>query len=380
MKNSTTSLVNTSVEKQLSNNAQRAEGKAQSAHRDATEGREAKRQRDEGRNIVTEWKRIMSGSPILLLTIIFVFCACAEIVYSWEMYREFLGAFFGMPHWTITLLLGLVIVLGAAYVSHFLSKSLSSNLFDLEVFNYRNISKKGNILEEEAIDHVRSEKKRDLAIGLISGGILLMVVAFISWHRSILMLDATGSNDYSLIQKILPVIIVLFEILTGIYLGLYLLPRWRIEMKIHKENKSFKRHLWACSETDRLVKALMDSALLNNEYFKPSKNALSSYYRAQSRTTDENYLDITSVKQLEVTTVDATGVPKSNIRILGVTNNGQVIASGISNEGGYLILYWDSNNDQIELMINDFSTKKGPYQANTSHVVCIDEEQHRLSS
>lgn len=360
--------------KRLSDNALRAEKEALVANEAANEGRTNRDRKNTYQQVNSQWKRTMSGSPVFLLTIIFLFCAIAEIVYSWEMYREFLAAFFGDPHWSIILLLGLIIVLGAAYVSHLLSKTLSANLFSLEVFNYRFITNNGYILEEEAVEHINNERKKDLRNGIIGTIGFLIVVALISWHRAWLMTDAMGVDDYSLIQKLLPVIIVLLEILTGIYLGIYLIPLWKNQLKIRKAHNRFKHNIRLCSKQDRLVKALIDSAYLNSEHFTPAQNVMESYYRARSRAvSSDNYLDEVELKRIEVVTVDKDNQPVSNVRVVGMLSNQTIVGGGISNGSGFLAISWDSQDEYIDLIINNFTARGGPFKANSSHVVCIDE-------
>ena len=358
-------------------NGIRANERASKANKEARKARESRDKAHNLSKIISDWRDILSGSPILLLTLCFVLFAVAEIVYSWEMYREFLSAFFGNPHWTIVLLLGFVIVCGAAYVSHLLSKSMSSNLFDLEVYNYRFISKKGSILEEIAVEYIEKDRKQDLIYGLIGMLFLLSIVTAISWQRSFLMTEATGNDDYSLIQKIFPVIIVLLEILTGIYIGLYLIPLWKNLIKKWRAEAKFNKHLDICSTEDKMVKALLEQASISGELLFPSKEMADSFYRIKNRSQNNyNYVDEIFLKQIELTVLGNNNQPVDNAHVIGVLQSNQSVVGSISNAHGKLSLFWETNDNAIEkIIVNNIITKTGPFMANTAYVISIIEPQ-----
>jgi hypothetical protein len=363
----------------LNGNAQRANDRAANANGNALTARTYRDFAIGCEQTVSDWRKVMVGSPVLLLTISFVILATAEILYSWEMYREFLAAFFGDPHWSIVLLLGLVIVFAAAYVSHLLSKSISSNLFDLEVYNYKHITKQGTILDEEAVEYISADKKKDLIWGIVGFILVLAVVGLISWQRSVLMTDATGEGDYSLIQKVFPIIIVLLEIFTGIYLGQYLFPQW---VKLYKKGRAwakYNKHLNICSREDRLVKVLLEQANLNGETYITSKQMADSMYRVLYRTENNiHYVDEIYQKQLTLTVVGNDNRPVENAQVVGFLPSQSVIG-GVSNAHGNVYLFWETADLHIEQLVINGIIKEGIFKENSNIVISI-AEQLRLNS
>jgi hypothetical protein len=355
-------------------NAQRANDRAANANKNACTARTYRDLVIGYERIISDWRNIMVGSPVLLLTISFIILATAEILYSWEMYREFLAAFFGAPHWSIVLLLGLVIVFAAAYVSHLLSKSISSNLFDLEVYNYKHITKKGTILDEEAIEYVNADKKKDLIWGIVGFVLVLAVVGLISWQRSVLMTDATGEDDYSLIQKIFPIIIVLLEIFTGIYLGQYLLPLWEKLSKKGRAWAKYNKHLNICSREDRLVRGLLEQAAMSGETYISSKQMADSMYRVLYRSENNiNYVNDIYQKQLTLTVVGNNNQPVVNAQVIGVLPSQSVIG-GVSNAHGNVYLFWETADSHIEQLAINGVVKEGIFKENSNIVISIAEQ------
>ncbi len=349
-------------------NAMRANDRAASSNNYARLGRECREIYLSANQAINDWKSIMAGSPVFLLTLIFFISAIAEVVYSWEMYREFLGAFFGKPHWTIVLLLGLVINVGAAYVSHLISKAMSSNLFDLEVYNYQYISKKGQIQEVEAVEYVLKDKRKDLIFGLIGAIVILSIVCFISWQRSFLMTDISGV-DYSLVQKILPVLIVLMEILTGIYLGIYLIPLVAKTIIRNREKKKTMEYIALCSKDDRLVTALLVTARENGEKYTPTKEIADSLFRINYRSSDSlNYINEINLKQIDVNIVNSNKNPVPNVHVIGFLPSDNSVATGITDYNGQLFLTWDSKDDYIsKLQIDGNVTVEGRFIKNNKY-------------
>lgn len=353
-------------------NAMRANDRAAYANGYARLGRECREIYLSANQAINDWKSIMAGSPVFLLTLIFFISAIAEIVYSWEMYREFLGAFFGIPHWSIVLLLGLVINVGAAYVSHLISKTMSSNLFDLEVYNYQFISKRGLIQEVEAVEYILKDKRKDLIYGIISAIVLLSIVCFISWQRSFLMTDISGV-DYSLVQKILPVLIVLMEILTGIYLGIYLIPLIARTIIRNREKKKTMEYITLCSKDDRLVTALLVTARENGEKYTPTKEIADSLFRINNRSSDSlNYVDEINIKQIEVNVVNSNKNPVPNIHVVGFLPSNNSITNGLTGYDGRIFLVWDSQDDYItKLQIDGNLIFEGQYRKNNTYSFLI---------
>ena len=359
----------------LNSNAQRADNRAATANKNAGLARVQRDLAIVFECIISAWRSIMVGSPVLLLTICFFVLAAAEIVYSWEMYREFLGAFFGDPHWFIVLLLGFVIVFAAAYVSHLLSKSISSNLFDLEMYNYKHITKKDTILDEEAREYINADKKQDLIWGIVGFVLLLAVVGLISWQRSILMIDATGQDDYSLIQKVFPIIIVLLEVFTGIYLGQYLIPLWVTLNRKRQAWAKYNKHLDICSREDRLVKVLLEEADRSKETYIPTKQMADSMYRILNRSQNNiSYVDEIYQKQLKLTVIGNNNQVVENAQVVGFLPSQSVVGS-ISNSHGNAYLFWETPDTHIErLTINGIITKEGPFKENSNIVISVEEQ------
>ncbi|MCJ7447732.1 MAG: hypothetical protein MUO72_08565 [Bacteroidales bacterium] len=249
-------------------------------------------------------KKVMTSFPVFLFTICFFVFAISEILYSWEMYRDFLGLFFASPHWTITLILGLAIVLSAAYVAHLLSLNLSLHLFNLEVYKYKSVSNKDIITETEAHEQIRKIQKKNLLWGIAALMILLILVALISIRRTDLSAAALGIEELNFIQKALPVIIVLLETLCGIHLGSYLLPLLvKYYVRSRSESK-FLKHLGICKYEDKLVLELLNKVKLRGERLIMTKDIYDSLYRSMTRSLNSlNYVDEIENEQVDIDTL-----------------------------------------------------------------------------
>ena len=198
-------------------NSQEAIKRAQGSNRAAKVARTARDTRDFILQVLEDWARIFTNSPIVILTSLFVFSVMMELFFSWQMYNDLMSQMTGSANPVLSLIGGLFIVLWGAYVSHLLAKKMSPAMLDYNVYNEMKFSK--NAMPQAAAEEKACiARRRDFTKGLIFGVLLLMVVAAISWQRVWLMVAIAGS-DYNLTHKLLPVVCVLIEIVSGIYVA-----------------------------------------------------------------------------------------------------------------------------------------------------------------
>lgn len=344
-------------------NSQEAVSRASSSNRASKSARVAIGKRNFIQQILDDWARIFTNSPVGILTALFVFAVLMEIFFSFPMYLDLMSQMTGKGNFILALLGALFIVLWGAYVSHLLAKKMSPSVFDYTVYNEMKFSK--NAMPQAAAEEkARIASRNDLIKGLFFGIFLLIVVAAISWQR-VLLMGAITSADYSLIHKLLPVVCVLIEIISGLYVG-YLIRRFLESRKAKKLHKEYVRERDLCVYDTKMAHEHHQHAIEKNEKLHYSKELYDANYRYEHRSQDdENYIDPIPVqKTLTVVVADDNGL-MHGVHLAGRLANGEYCNSIYTNEHGEGILSWDSDAKEVLLVYVDNEQHKGPYRENS---------------
>lgn len=350
-----------------STNAQEAAVRAQSSNSAALEARNARDQSNHLFSILKEWASIFMNSPLWILTILFMLSAKMEIIFSWPMYQDLMSQMFGHANSFASLIGAGFIIAWGAYVSHLIAKAMSQAVFQYTVYNHLKFSDY-SIPYAVAEEKARVERRKDLIKGIILGAILLFVVAAISWQRVWLVSVVTG-DDYSLTHRILPVIAVLIEIFSGIYIG-YLIRRWMTLRKAKKLHRRFSDQKEFCAYQTNMANDHYQIAREQNEKIQYSKDLNDCLYRFENRSQDrDDYVDAVPVsKKLKVVVTDENGL-KAGVHLAGVLANGEYCNSVFTNEMGEGVLTWDSDTKEVLVVFTDKFQHKGPFRENATIIL-----------
>ena len=354
-------------------NAQGANERAQSANTLAKQARSFRDTRNTHSTELKEWERIMVDSPVVLLTIAFFILAVVEIIISWKMYGEMQASILSVPNPFLSTFMGLMVVSLGAVVSHYVAKRLSGSLFELEVFNMMH---KSNHAMPRAVaeENVRVKTRKHFMIGLILFFILVVGVLAISFQRVGLMGAITGQN-FGLLQKLLPVIIVTLEVFCGIYLGYFFRRMWK-KKEIKKQHQQFEKTKDACAYETRICKECYDHAVQRNEQLSYNRELRDTMFRFEHRSQDnDNYVDeIPEAKNVKVLVTDE-GKPMQGVHLFGLLP-GREFTNGIyTSDTGQAVLEWMSDEDYLEGVMVNNRPHQGPFRNNSSIMLNIDNQK-----
>jgi hypothetical protein len=159
--------------------------------------------------------------------------------------------------------------------------------------------------------------------------------------------------------------------LTGIYIGLYLIPLLNRSIKRRNAYRKLLTFVQLCSKDDRTVTALLVASRENNETYTLTKELADSIYRINNRSSNSiDYIDEINMKQIGVQVIGINNVPLSNVHIEGILPIANTKISGITNANGFTVLFWDGPDDIIsEIQLNNTTTKEGPFMMNGQYVI-----------
>lgn len=346
----------------------RAGLRARKASRFAQKGRNQLQRKLAYERQLQNWGQIMENAPVSLFTVIFFVSWPTEILVSFEMYKEILSSYTEIPNIIFIWLLGSFIVGFAALTSHLLSKKISPELFRLEQYNLIT-PRSGHIrlLPIEATEKVKSYSLLQLGFGVISFLILVIIVGLISWQRSYLMAYSTGGieNDYSLFEKILPIVIVTVEVYTGIYLG-YIIKKISILIRKSLVGWRAKKNLGKCLYETEMAYGLLEKGREENLTLTLNKDLLDVIFRMNFRSSSApDYLEEIMINQCRIITrTKQEFLP--NIRIVGLLNTSELTNVAYTSDQGVAIVYW---NDDCPLKALEIGGQlfEGPFKNNTTH-------------
>lgn len=315
------------------------------------------------RDDLNEWKFIFQDSPIVISTALFITSGFLEIMFTMPMYYELTGQVTGYKNTPLALVAATFVVIGGALASHYLSKKLSSAMFNYAVFNQTRFSQK-TVLNSSAEETVRISTRRDSFKGLILGIGLLIFVTVVSWQR-VFLLNLINSADFGLLHKILPIICVLAEIFTGLYLS-YIYRRFCEYRKAKKLQKEFVREKTITAYEAKMANDFYLLAKETGEKTYDSKDLHDALYRFQFRAQeDENYCSPVPLrKTLTITVANKTGV-LNGIHLAGILSNGEYCNTVYTDEYGEGTLCWYSEAKEVLKVYVDNEEHDGHYMENS---------------
>lgn len=312
---------------------------------------------------LNEWKFIFMDSPIIISTALFITAGFLEIMFTMPMYYELTGQITGHKNTFLALIGAMFIVIGGALASHYLSKKLSSAMFSFAVYNQTRFSKK-TILNSSAEETVRITTRRDSIKGLILGIGLIIFVSVVSWQR-VFLLNLINSADFGLLHKILPIICVIVEIFTGLYLS-YIYFRIRESFKAKRLQKEFVSEKMISTYEAGMCNEFYLLAKEMGEKIYDSKDLHDALYRYQFRSQeDENYCSPVPLrKTLTITVANKTGV-LNGVHLAGILSNGEYCNTVYTDEQGEGTLCWFSDANEIIKIYTDNVEHDGHYMENS---------------
>lgn len=355
-------------------NASRANERAQYSNSLANKARQHRDQYFSLKTELDNWTRIMVDTPVLFWSIVNLFLAVAEIIVSWSMYEEVQSNLFNLqPVTGVTIFFGLVIVILAAVVSHLFSKSLSTPIFELEVFNFlhKNDYNKPRVEAEEIIS---VKRRSDLWFGVFWLFVLLTLVTLISFNR-VLLMGMLNDTEYSIWQNLIPIIIVIFEVFCGIYL-FYLFNRIKKTIKMKVARRKYDNLKNNCAYEAKMANESYQHAIKREEEITHTKDLKDCIFRYEKRSHDnDNYVDeIPESKSINVLITEQER-PKSGVHLYGILPNRKFTNGINTNENGQANLEWIGDDDYlVGLMVNNIPIQ-GPYPNNSNFKISIDQIQ-----
>ncbi len=336
----------------------------------ASHSRKFRKKYEKYKFIIEQWGNRMINSGVVLLTSIFLISCPVEIMVSYEMYRELLANYSGKPSAILVWLMGFFIVGLAAWVSHLIGKKISKSLYDWEVFNFMYIQNNNKMIEVEAEEKMQKEANTQFRLGIVFFVFLLLLVAGISWQRSFLTSLANGQDDFSLLEKILPIAVVTVEVFTGIYAA-YIIKFIQFYYLKKYCHRSFLYYKEKCADETQMAYALLNKAKSDGEKYELSKDLKDVLYRMTflSKANDD-YVDNIDVQQCKIIVQNGKNyIP--NVRVVGLLDNTQLTNSTYTNEKGIAFLHWQSKEPlrAIELAGEIF---EGPFSGNSTHKLRVD--------
>lgn len=341
-----------------------ANNRSQNSNRAAKAARIAKEELNRLLAILDEWSQIFSNSSVALGTSLFMFATAMELFFSWPMYIDMMSQMTGKANNVLAGIGGGFLVLWGAYVSHLIAKRMSPAMVEYHTFNI--LQNKDNKLPIAAAkEKAKIAMKRDFILGLILGILLLLIVAAISWQRVWLITDITGV-DYSLMHKLLPVICVLIEIVSGIFIS-YLRMRIKTIIKVNKLKKRFEKEKSICAFETMMAQEYHTKAEDDGEKAVHSKELSDALFRYEHRSQDnDNYVDeIPSVKTLKIIVANQNGM-LSGVHLAGVLSNGEYCNTIKTNEKGEGTLSWHGESSEMLKVYTDNIPHLGPFRENSS--------------
>ncbi len=320
-----------------------------------------------------EWGQIFINSAVTIGTALFLLSTAMELFFSWPMYIDMMSQMTGTGNNYLAAVGGGFLVFWGAYVSHLIAKRMSRAMLKYHVFNMTqtaDIKTPIAAVEEKG----RAARNRDFTLGIILGGVLLLVVAAISWQRVWLISDITGA-DYSLLHKLLPVICVLVEILSGIFIS-YLIARLMKVVKVKRLKHKFEKEKSECAYETMMTQEYQQQANKSDEQVPYSKELHDCLYRYENRSQDnENYVDeIPAVKTLKVVVADVNGL-KAGVHIAGVLSNGEYCNTITTNEKGEGILTWHSDAKEVLKVYTNNVEHNGFFKENSVIRIDLKDEE-----
>lgn len=247
-------------------------------------------------------RNIISNTTIVALTLLFVLFATGETLLSWEIYRDLASQFQLEPSGFLIAFFALIIVAIAILSSWLLETRISSSLRQwIATTKKKHHPYYADFPISEIEKDVVIEHRERILAGYALAFILLVLVGYLSYQREVIMaqLVPVGISELGMITEgrevdyanvILPPLLVLLEIICGVYL-IVGLQKLFLYVRYRSVNARYKKQLKNCRDEDLTVSELVQ--YLFNQGYPLLLNAdiEDALYRAKNRSlTNSDYL------------------------------------------------------------------------------------------
>jgi hypothetical protein len=174
------------------------------------------------------------------------FCACfyADMVVSWEIYREFLHAAIARPQVWMILGMGCFVNGMALVLAELVGKRYSNGLSRLDTYTLTQQYEDSNTSTYVAEYEAKLERESEWKLAQILFWVMIVAIYIFAEQRTELLKVIFKRTDFSfsLSQKAIPIVVFIAEIIAGMYVG-HSIKRWKLGWKISKAQSNARKHL-----------------------------------------------------------------------------------------------------------------------------------------
>ncbi len=322
------------------------------------------------------WKRIMSTSPVAILTVIFIVVAIVEYLISRKLYMEFNRY---IPY---------IIALGFFAVGIFLSELmvyfLSANKREWKLYEMNRNPHLDHLTDDEKQLKVKKSARNSFWIGVMVSIVLLVAIGYLSKQRVLYEINAGMRNNGFGIMDSVPIILYAVELGTGMFV-VYLFNRLSLGIKVSRLWKKFNKNVDEAHRfTANAVKKYQDAEKLQYDPFRHnvSDSVHEAFYRHAHRSIEdkEQYIEpVETVRDVfNVKFVDQNGNPLS--KVFHVVTDYKFSASGATNGNEPFALVIDKTfpGDAVQhIYVKDNSETKD-YVTITGHYELDKNQVHTI--
>lgn len=340
----------------------------------------------ERESILRRWKELMINAPIALHNTLFILFAIGDLIISWDMLRDVVSISGINPTLEFVAILTFCLLINAWAIvtAHFIGRGWSAEIHDWERWNFIFIKNKNQSPMNVVAVEMAKEKSRARFWAIISGAILIGLVAAIIYYRtnaiSVLSnqqtdFDETANNEpagLSLILMYLPLAIIIGELFTGDYFW-YSIRKIQTAWNRNRFRRKFLHFKEVCGVHDRLAVQYAEKAGSRVELIGDLNNShLRFKFRSQQH---DDYIDpLDNFKKFGFCIKSrGTGKPMSNVAIFGVLPNGAKTGDYITDEEGRATILIEGDFDKlvsVGIMSREFL---GPFYSSGEHYIDVPE-------
>lgn len=320
----------------------------------------------------SNWERIMSTVPVVPFTVVFVLVCVVEYIFSKEIYRDI----FKSAPW--------VIAIAFIAVAIFISEMIVYRLFHQKrTLKHYELRRDPNLKQEtdEKLNALTMRfTNRAFAIGIVFLLLMLAALYWLSMERVNRELSAGLRNSGFGIQDMLPVILYVFEVATGLFVW-HLIRKWHLNSRVNRLRSAFEQLVRSCS--DATTRAVNKYGLAEKEGYNAVESPVSddiheAFYRNDQRDVNnrETYIAPVEMSQKSITLhlKDTNGNPvKANVSCI---TDFKLTGTEASDNAGMVVLEIDScEGDSVRDII---ITQPGVEPRNITGAYSLGREHHVL--
>ncbi len=214
---------------------------AQDANHAAEDGREVHAKYTYQRTRLIEWDRTIAPqrATMLAFVILFPVIAVVEYLFSEELYRDLLPR----SPWAMGLIFAVLAVI--------IAELLVYRFFEVKRQWKANELKRSEQWRDQVDKiinrHIKAITRKQFWIGMVLMLVMSFILSYMSWDRVHRMINAGERINAFGPVDVLPVILYLFEIITGMFIW-YVILRIALGYQVRKLKKRFDKSVRQCSE------------------------------------------------------------------------------------------------------------------------------------